>query len=157
NNQGEYRVVLTNPSGSVTSAPAYLMIDSDADGMSDAWEMAHFGSLNEYASGDADGDGSSNLQESQDGSDPTDSNSVFFHLDVLRDGGSVIKALDKTTYTNGELVTLTAAGLPGQEPFHAWVGDIVTRSNPVNVVMTKNKTIYARFTPIVFTWTNIAN
>jgi hypothetical protein len=157
NNEGEYRVVLTNPSGSVTSAPAFLMIDSDADGMSDFWEMAHFGNLNQYASGDADGDGSSNLQEFQDGSDPTGSNSVYFRLVVLRDGGSVLKTLDKSTYTNGETVTLTGSGLPGQEPFHAWMGDILTRSNPVTLVMTNNKTVIARFTPIVFTWTNPAS
>ncbi len=154
---GEYRVVLTNPSGSVTSAPAFLMIDSDADGLSDAWEMTHFGNLSQYASGDADGDGASNLQEFQDGSDPTDSNSVYFRLLVLRDGGSVINTFDRITYTNGEPVTLTGVGLPGQEPFHAWMGDILTRSNPVTLVMTNNKTVIARFTPIVFTWTNLTS
>jgi hypothetical protein len=157
NHEGEYRVVLTNPSGLVTSAPAYLMIDSDADGISDSWEMAHFGNLSQVASADADGDGSSNLQEFQNDSDPTDANSVYFRLLVLRDGGSVIKTLDRTSYTNGELVTLTAVSAPGAEPFHGWLGDIVTRSNPVTVVMTNNKTIYARFTPIVFTWTNLAS
>lgn len=155
-NQGEYRVILTNPSGSVTSAPAFLMIDSDADGMGDSWETAHFTGLSQVAAGDADGDGASNLQEFQDGSDPTDPNSVRFRLLVIRDGGSVIKTLDQATYTNSEPVTLTAMASPGQEPFHAWMGDILTRSNPVTLVMTNNKTVIARFTPIAFTWTNLA-
>jgi len=154
-NQGEYRVVLTNPSGSVTSAPAVLILDSDADGMGDSWETANFGNRNQLAAGDFDGDGASNLQEFQDGSDPTDSNSVYFRLLVIRDGGSVIKALDKVIYTNGESVTLTGVATPGKEPFHAWMGDILTRSNPVTLVMTNNKTVIARFTPIVFTWTNL--
>lgn len=58
-------------------------------------------------------------------------------------------------YTNGQTVTLTANSVPGEEPFHAWLGDIVTRSNSITLVMTNNKTVYARFTPIIFTWTNV--
>lgn len=42
NNEGEYRVVLTNPSGSVTSAPALLMIDREGDGVPDGWETIYF-------------------------------------------------------------------------------------------------------------------
>jgi hypothetical protein len=155
--EGEYRVVLTNPSGSVTSAPAMLWLDSDFDGMADSWETTHFGSLTNSATADLDGDGVSNLQEFLDDTDPANSASARYRLLVLRDGGSVIKTLDRTTYTNGELVTLTGVSAPGAEPFHAWLGDIVTRSNPVTVMMTNNKTIYARFTPIVFTWTNLAS
>ncbi|HYG22076.1 MAG TPA: hypothetical protein VEH04_04775 [Verrucomicrobiae bacterium] len=156
NSQGEFRVVLTNPSGSVTSAPAFLIIDSDADGLGDSWETTQFGGLSQVAAGDFDGDGASNLQEFQDGSNPGNSNSVHYRLLVIRDGGSVIKALDKISYTNGESVTLTAVASAGQEPFHSWMGDILTRSNPVTLVMTNNKTVIARFTPIVLTWTNLA-
>ena len=152
-NEGFYQVVLTNPSGSVTSAPAFLILDSDGDGMGDSWETNYFGNLAHNATGDSDGDGSSNGQEFEDGTDPTDPNSVRFRLLVIRDGGSVIKTLDEVSYTNGEPVTLTA--VPSLSyPFHAWLGDIVTRSNPVTLVMTNNKTLYARFTPVAFTWTN---
>ena len=55
-----------------------------------------------------DGDGSSNLQEFPNGTDPADSNSVRFLLTVVRDGGSVIKVPDQPSYTNGQTVTLTA-------------------------------------------------
>src|SRR6185503_1249714 len=51
-NEGPYSVVLVNPSGSVTSAPAALMLDTDFDRMGDSWELANFGSLTNYATGD---------------------------------------------------------------------------------------------------------
>lgn len=153
NNEGEYRVVLTNPSGSVTSAPALLWIDSDADGMPDSWERTFFGNLTNSATTDFDRDGSSNVEEFLNGTDPANSNSVRFRLTVLFDGGSVLKVPDQSSYTNGQTLTLTATA-SSNETFHAWLGDIVMRSNPVSVVMTNNKTVYARFTPSVFTWTN---
>ena len=153
NNEGEYRVVLTNPSGSVTSAPALLMIDSDADGVPDSWEQTYFAGLTNSATADFDGDGSSNLQEFLDGTNPTNSISVLYHLTVINDGGSVTIQPASPGYTNGQTVMLTANAL-SNETFHAWLGDIVTRSNPVTLVMTNNKTVFARFTPIVFQWVN---
>jgi hypothetical protein len=138
NNEGEYRVVLTNPSGSMTSAPAMLWIDNDGDGLPDSWELAFFGDLNRHPAGDGDGDGSSNLEESLNGTNPTNSTSVLYNLTVIRDGGSVIKSPDLPGYTNGQSVTLTAMSRPGDEPFHAWLGDAVSRDNPVTLVMTNN-------------------
>src|SRR5262245_51141385 len=44
-NQGQYSVVATNSAGSVMSAPAALMLDSDHDGLPDSWEIANFGNL----------------------------------------------------------------------------------------------------------------
>ena len=154
NDEGEYRVVLTNPSGSVTSAPAFLMLDSDGDGLGDSWEAGYFTSLSATATADIDGDGVSNRQEFLDGTDPTNSSSARYRLLVLRDGGSIRRSLDQVSYTNGESVTLTAIATPGGEHFHAWTGDVVTRDNPVTLAMTNNKTVYARFTPIEFNWTN---
>lgn len=45
--------------------------DTDGDGMNDAWEMAHFGTLDRDGSGDFDGDGICDLDEYLAGSDPT--------------------------------------------------------------------------------------
>jgi len=45
-------------------------VDSDLDGLDDAWEMANFGDLNHGASEDFDGDGLTNLQEYQLGTNP---------------------------------------------------------------------------------------
>jgi hypothetical protein len=47
--------------------------DSDSDGLPDSWEMQYFGNLNQSANGDPDGDGLTNLQEFQQGRNPTKS------------------------------------------------------------------------------------
>jgi hypothetical protein len=44
--------------------------DTDSDGLPDAWEQTHFGSLAQVASGDFDNDGYSNSQEYQSGTNP---------------------------------------------------------------------------------------
>jgi formylglycine-generating enzyme required for sulfatase activity len=46
-------------------------IDTDSDGLPDSWEMEYFGDLSENGGGDPDGDGISNLDEWQSGTDPT--------------------------------------------------------------------------------------
>jgi hypothetical protein len=46
------------------------LTDSDADGLPDSWEMANFGNLSHTAAEDFDGDGYSNLEEFNAGSDP---------------------------------------------------------------------------------------
>lgn len=154
--EGAYDVVLINPSGSVTSAPAMLWIDNDADGMADSWELGHFGSLIQGPNSDFEGDGSSNLQEFQNDTDPNNPASVRFQLALVRDGGSVIRSPDKPSYALGETVTLTAVD-SAPDRFHAWLGDVLTRENPLTLVMTNNLTVDARFTPITFIWTNMVS
>lgn len=51
--------------------PLSTPLDTDADGLVDSWERFHFGNLAQTATGDPDGDGSTNLQEQYAGSDPT--------------------------------------------------------------------------------------
>jgi len=48
-------------------------IDSDGDGLPDNWELQYFGNLSQGANGDPDGDGVTNLQEYQQGRNPTKS------------------------------------------------------------------------------------
>jgi hypothetical protein len=47
--------------------------DVDADGLPDWWEVQYFGNLNQGPNGDPDGDGITNLQEYQQGRNPTKS------------------------------------------------------------------------------------
>lgn len=51
--------------------------DRDHDGLDDAWEMAHFDSLQWGAVDDPDGDGYSNMMEQLMGTDPTTPNALF--------------------------------------------------------------------------------
>src|ERR1035437_1867564 len=50
--------------------------DTDGDGLPDAWELQYFGNLNQGPNDDPDRDGFSNLAEYQNGSNPTNPNSV---------------------------------------------------------------------------------
>lgn len=58
--------------GSDPSNPASTPSDTDGDGLPDAWEMAHFGSLSQTATGNPDGDSANNLAEYTAGTDPMD-------------------------------------------------------------------------------------
>ncbi|MBP7826274.1 MAG: hypothetical protein KA236_06965 [Verrucomicrobia bacterium] len=49
---------------------AVFTADTDGDGLPDSWELAYFGNLAETAEGDSDGDGRTNWQEYQDGTNP---------------------------------------------------------------------------------------
>src|SRR5688572_13433141 len=149
--EGLYTVMLTNPSGSVTSAPARLMVDTDADGLGDSWERAWFGNLAQFSTGDPDGDGVSNLTEFQDGTDPTNSGSVLFRLTLLSDGGQVTVAPNRFQFTNGETVTLTATAF-APHSFHGWGGDIEATNNPITLTMTNDMTIFAYLSSYDITW-----
>ncbi|MGE9293065.1 MAG: LamG-like jellyroll fold domain-containing protein [Puniceicoccales bacterium] len=75
-------------------AVASTLTDSDGDGLVDAWEMDHFGSLAYDGTSDVDGDGLTNLQEQAVGSSPLDSDS---DNDLIDDATEVQNGLDPTT------------------------------------------------------------
>ena len=91
------QVIVQNDGGSDFKPPVVLTVwaDTDKDGMPDRWMTNYFGHTNGLAADqsraqdDADGDGMTNLQEYQAGTNPTNAVSVFklvFPPDPLADG-----------------------------------------------------------------------
>ncbi|MEY4569332.1 MAG: hypothetical protein RLZZ398_771 [Verrucomicrobiota bacterium] len=68
---GNYTVTVTNSLGSVTSNPGRFAIDTNNNLLGDTWEMTYFGNLLQTASADFDGDNFSNLDEYNNGTNPT--------------------------------------------------------------------------------------
>ena len=155
-NEGLYSVVLTNSSGSVTSVPAALMLDSRGCGMPDSWQLTYFGNLTNTATGDYDYDGVSNLQEFLDGTNPTNSASARFRLTVLWNDGTVQVVPLQASYTNGQLVTLTATAF-APDIFRGWAGAINTTNNPATLTITNNATVFAYLGPSYIVWTSPAS
>jgi len=62
-------------------------VDTDGDGMADAWELLNFGTLAHGAGDDADGDGATNLQEYLAGTDPNDAGSKLVITRYTTDPG----------------------------------------------------------------------
>ncbi len=151
--EGVYQVTVSNASGSTTSSVASLYLDSNGNGLPDSWELEYFGNLNQTAQGDYDGDGVSNLQEFLDGTNPTNAASALYRISLVNDGGTVVIVPNQTAYTNGQSVTLTAIGSDAL-PFHAWTGDVVSRSDSITMTMTNNLNLFAHFQPFLLHWTN---
>ena len=69
--------------GSLPNAIASTPLDTDGDGLADAWETANFGNLSQTGEMDPDGDLATNEQEETGDSDP---NSAYFWPDTDTDG-----------------------------------------------------------------------
>ncbi|MCX7905600.1 MAG: hypothetical protein N2446_02740, partial [Elusimicrobiales bacterium] len=61
--------------------------------------------------------------------------------------GSVSKNPNKTTYTAGEVVQLTAQAASGYV-FSGWGGDLSGTANPTTIVMNSNKSVVAVFSRV---------
>ncbi len=145
---GLYSVVVTNGSGSVTSAEAALLLDSDGDTLPDTWEIANFGNLTRTATGDFDNDGVSNLDEFREGTNPNSVSSFKTRLTVITDGGGSVSISPlKTSYDQGEVVTLTAVS-SSPNTFHGWSGALTTQISPETITMSANRTVKAHFISI---------
>jgi hypothetical protein len=84
-NSSTYQVVVVSPGGTDFKPPVVLLVwaDADHDGLPDRWMTNYFGHTNGLAADlsgpqdDADGDGATNLEEYQAGTNPTNALSVF--------------------------------------------------------------------------------
>lgn len=71
-NSGPVIVVVSGlSSNSITFTVELPPVDTDADGLPDAWELQYFGNLNQGANDNPDGDALNNLQEYLQGRNPT--------------------------------------------------------------------------------------
>jgi hypothetical protein len=59
------------PGNAITFTVELPPVDTDGDGLPDAWEMQYFGNLNQGANDNPDGDALNNLQEYLQGRNPT--------------------------------------------------------------------------------------
>ena len=78
---GQYRITFTASDGELEDSQRVVIRvnsvdDTDGDGMADAWEMEHFGTLDRDGTGDFDRDGISDLDEFLNSTDPTVSNQI---------------------------------------------------------------------------------
>jgi hypothetical protein len=143
-NLGNFSVIVSNASGSITSAPAALWPDVNGNGIPDWWEMKYFGNLNQPALGDYDGDGVDNLDEYLEGTNPTNSSSFNPRLSVQASYGYVTVSPDQPYYTLGQVVTLTAVPDPGQE-FVNWSGAATGTKAVISLFMNTNEFVTANF------------
>lgn len=140
-----YSVIVSNTSGSVTSAVATIQFDADQNGLPDSWERTYFASLGQSAEADSDGDGISNGDEYREGTNPADAASFRPRLNFfIRPGGAVFKTPFKPSYGLGENVQISAAPDFGNF-FLGWIGGLTDTNATVNLTMDGTKNITALF------------
>jgi hypothetical protein len=66
--------------------------------------------------------------------------------------GTVFKDPDKTTYDEGERVTLTSDGAVLGWSFSSWGGDLEGSDNPIIITMNSSMTVQANFVNKLYCW-----
>ncbi len=105
-------------------------VDADGDGLADAWEMLHFGSLNATPAADPDGDGVDNLHEFRAGTDPLDAASRFEIVEISATPGG--PALQWTSQANHTYRVRRAASLLAPASEYVVVRSSLAATPPLN-------------------------
>ena len=126
-------------------------VDSDLDGLDDAWEMANFGDLNHGASEDFDGDGLTNLQEYQLGFNPKIRDTRAISASAGAHGSIIPSGVITVNYGSNQTFTINPA-------FGYHVADVLVDGGSVGAVtsyaftnVTEPHTISASFAIDTFT------
>lgn len=143
-NFASYSVVISNASGTVTSAPVAIWPDSNGTGMPDWWQMQYFGNLTQLPTGDYDNDGVDNLDEYLEGTNPNNPNSYDPRLYLESIHGIIVASPAQPYYTMDQVVTLTAIPDSGQV-FLGWAGDGFGVKPVLSLLMNNHKTVSANF------------
>ena len=99
----------------ITVRPA----DTDSDGLPDSWELPYFGNLDQNPQGDYDNDGFDNLEEYENGTDPTVFNeapqNLVLHMKLDDDPGDGVR--DSSPYKNDGYCSSQAMPVVGDGHF----------------------------------------
>ncbi len=103
-------------------------LDSDGDGLADAWETLYFGNLSQTAAGDSDGDGQTNSSEQAAGTAPNDGTSALAITTVAKAGN--LADLTFNSIAGKKYIAQSAAGVSG------WLdtGSEVTATGPTTTI-----------------------
>jgi hypothetical protein len=97
-------------------------LDSDGDGLADAWERQNFGNLGQSAGGDSDGDGASNLNEYLAGTNPNDPSDFLRITYIAR--GDVMPDFTTLRWTSKPTHYYTIQARPTLDISTSWVDSI---------------------------------
>jgi len=125
---------ISGQTGTIRAADLILygteITDTDHDGLDDAWEMAHFGSLAWGPKDDPDGDGYSNTMEQLMGTDPTTANAPFrigvtaYDSTQTRFSWPSVATERYEVLSGSNLSALTViTNLPGKFPETDWISE----------------------------------
>jgi hypothetical protein len=121
---GTYEVTFTASDGSLTATRRPKITvrhwwDADGDGMADAWELEHFGTLARDGAGDYDHDGVSDLAEYLAGTDPA-SRPVLDPIGAkFVDENALLTFAVTASNPDGTTPAISASGLPSGASFDA--------------------------------------
>jgi hypothetical protein len=115
-------------------------VDSNGDGLPDAWQIHYFGSISSpdaRPDADPDHDGMNNLQEYRAGTDPTDPNSVFKLSAVTQVAPGVVQ-LQWLSATNHLYTLLESANITASMPAFNPLASNILATPPVNTYLVTN-------------------
>jgi large repetitive protein len=147
----DYYLLLTNTNATTaiistvsTSGSDPATEDEDGDGMLDLWEVAYFSNLTQLPGSDFDADGSTNLQEFLNGTDPKNASSVRYILTTAAPGGALTATPLAPHHAPGTSIALLATPVPG-DIFREWRSSVGTlhRSTQAQASVAMNANVLA--------------